>query len=48
MILLPHLTHWLQPLDVGLFGPLAGEYSKEISKLLQNGFRLVGITKRLF
>ena len=30
VILPPHSTHRLQPLDVGIFSPLAGIYLKEI------------------
>ncbi|EOA91203.1 uncharacterized protein SETTUDRAFT_75465, partial [Exserohilum turcica Et28A] len=30
----PHSTHRLQPLDVGMFGPLASAYSKELSNFL--------------
>lgn len=32
MIFPPHSTHTLQPLDVGLFSPLAKYYSKELDK----------------
>jgi hypothetical protein len=48
VILPPHSTHRLQPLDVGLFQPLATEYSKQISNLTATGFGLVSITKRVF
>ena len=30
LVLPPHTTHRLQPLDVGLFSPLANAYSKEL------------------
>ena len=33
-VLPPHSTHRLQPLDVGLFSPLATFYSQQIDKLL--------------
>ena len=48
MILPPHSTHWLQPLDVGLFSPLATTYSNEITKLMNDGFGYVLISKREF
>lgn len=32
LCLLPHVTHVLQPLDVGIFGSLAKEYKKIISR----------------
>jgi hypothetical protein len=48
MILPPHSTHHLQPLDVGFFQPLATEYSKQISTLMANSYRYVSMTKRTF
>ena len=48
MILPPHSTHRLQPLDVGLFQPLATEYSKQISTLMANSYGYVSMTKRAF
>jgi hypothetical protein len=47
-IMPPHSTHRLQPLDVGLFQPLATAYSKEITKLMSDGYGLVSMTKRIF
>ena len=47
-IMLPHSTHRLQPLDVGLFQPLATEYSKQISDLMSRSFGIVSMTKRMF
>ena len=47
-IMPPHSTHRLQPLDVGLFQPLATAYSKEISKLMSESYGLVSMTKRIF
>jgi hypothetical protein len=47
-IMPPHSTHRLQPLDVGLFGPLSTAYSDELDKLQHNGWSLVSMTKRLF
>ena len=37
-IMPPHSMHRLQPLDVGLFQPLATAYSKEITKLMSEGY----------
>jgi hypothetical protein len=48
LILPPHSTHRLQPLDVGLFSPLATAYSNQISKLMANSFGVVSMTKRMF
>ena len=36
-ILPPHSTHKLQPLDVGLFNPLATAYQKQLNNLMYNG-----------
>jgi DDE superfamily endonuclease len=44
----PHSTHRLQPLDVGLFSPLAHFYTQEIDKLLFESQGLTHITKRHF
>ena len=41
VLLLPHSSHLLQPLDVGVFGPLKKELSKVFSKLLSLGIRCV-------
>jgi hypothetical protein len=48
MILPPHSTHRLQPLDVSLFQPLATAYSQQISKLMSDSLGLVSMNKRLF
>ena len=48
MILPPHSTHRLQPLDVGLFGPLSAFYSTELDNLLAKSGGLVTMSKRLF
>jgi DDE superfamily endonuclease len=37
LILPPHSTHRLQPLDVGLFQPLAMAYTKQLNKLTFEG-----------
>ena len=48
VILPPHSTHRLQPLDIGLFSPLATYYTEEIDRLLFEGQGLVRMTKRDF
>jgi DDE superfamily endonuclease len=47
-VLPPHSTHRLQPLDVGLFSPLATFYSQQIDQLLTESQGLVRLTKRDF
>jgi hypothetical protein len=44
----PHSTHRLQPLDIGLFSPLATYYSQAIDKFLSESQGLVRLTKRDF
>jgi hypothetical protein len=44
----PHSTHSLQPLDVGIFSPLSGAYSKELEEFLHISLGLSHITKRDF
>jgi hypothetical protein len=44
----PHSTHRLQPLDVGLFGPLAQYYTQEIDRFMLEIQGLVNIIKRHF
>ena len=48
LILPPHTTHRLQPLDVGLFQPLSTYYSIEINKLMDETMGTIGMTKGLF
>jgi hypothetical protein len=48
LILPPHSTHRLQPLDLVLFLALSTAYSKQINSLLVKGLGLVSLTKRLF
>jgi DDE superfamily endonuclease len=48
IFLLSHSTHRLQPLDVGLFSPLANYYTQEIDRLITEGQGLVSISKRYF
>jgi hypothetical protein len=47
-VLPPHSTHRLQPLDVGLFSPLATYYSQQIDKLLAESQGLIRLSKRDF
>lgn len=47
-ILPPHSTHRLQPLDVGLFGPLSNYYSQAIDRLLVEGQGITYLSKRDF
>ena len=44
----PHSTHRLQPLDVGIFSPLATAYSSKIDALVQSSFGFSRATKRNF
>jgi hypothetical protein len=48
LILPPYTTYCLQPLDVGIFGPLAHFFSKQIRALLNRGDSLVRSNKALF
>jgi hypothetical protein len=48
LVLPPHTTHRLQPLDVGLFQPLATYYSQEVNQLMSKGLGYVQMSKRFF
>jgi len=48
LILPPYTTHRLQPLDVGLFGPLTTAYSWELERLMNEGESRVSMSKRFF
>jgi hypothetical protein len=48
LILPPHSTHRLQPLDVGCFLPLLTCYSTELDKVMEKSGGLVSFTKRMF
>ena len=48
MILPPHSTHRLQPLDVGLFSPLAVAYGIELATICAKSQGLTHMTKRDF
>jgi DDE superfamily endonuclease len=48
LILPPHTTHRLQPLDVGLFQPLSTNYSWELDQLMNESGGHVTMTKSFF
>ena len=48
LILPPHTTHRLQPLDVGLFQPLSTYYSTELNQLMHDSGGAVSMSKRFF
>ena len=48
LVLPPHTTHQLQPLDVGLFSPLAQHYSHELDAVMRNSLGITSITKHIF
>jgi DDE superfamily endonuclease len=48
LVLPPYITHRLQPLDVGLFSPLAKAYTKRLNAYTYGGLGWVSMTKRLF
>ena len=48
LILPPHSTHRLQPLDVGLFGKLSTAYSFLVDRWMAKSLRLVSMSKRIF
>ena len=48
LILPPHSTHRLQPLDVGLFSPLSNYYTQGLNELMFNSLNMVGMSKRSF
>lgn len=48
IILPPHSTHQLQPLDVGLFSPLSTKYTNELNMLMFNSLGLISMSKRVF
>ncbi len=48
LILPPHCTHQLQPLDVGFFGPLAAAYSKNLNILMHSSLGTVSMSKLMF
>jgi hypothetical protein len=48
LVLSPHTTHRLQPLNVGIFGPLAQAYSEIVLRLIQDSIGKVITSKALF
>ena len=48
LVLPPHTTHRLQPLDVGLFSPLAQHYSQQLDVVMRNSLGITSITKHIF
>ena len=48
LILPPHATHRLQPLDVSLFAPLARLYTNNLNDYTANSLGLVSLSKRSF
>jgi hypothetical protein len=44
-VLPPHATHTLQPLDVGMFGPLSTAYSTELSNYLYRSHGILPVQK---
>lgn len=40
LLLPPHTTHCLQPLDVGVFGPLAREWRKKVDEWSKMGYKI--------
>ena len=48
LILPPHTTHRLQPLDVSLFAALARYYTNGLNNLIANSYGMISISKRDF
>jgi len=48
LILPPHSTHKLQPLDIGIFQTLSTNYSIELDNMIAQGQGFTHISKRLF
>ena len=48
LILPPHTTHRLQPLDVGLFQPLSTYYSIELNTIMNDSVGMISMTKSFF
>jgi hypothetical protein len=48
MVFPSHSTHTLQPLDVGVFGPLSSYYSSELSRIQQQSQGLLSVRKSRF
>jgi hypothetical protein len=48
VVLPPHSTHRLQPLNVSVFRALAQAYSKALDDFIQNSYGFSSVTKRVF
>ena len=48
LILPPHTTHRLQPLNINLFGPLANFYTQNLNTISFNSLDIRTMTKRAF
>ena len=48
LILPPHSTHRLQPLDVSLFAPLARFYTNNLNSLIASSLGITSLSKRSF
>ena len=48
LVLPPHSTHRLQPLDVVLFGLLSTAYSNELNSFINKGLGITAMKKRHF
>ena len=48
LILPPHSTHRLQPLNVSLFAPLARYYTNGLNTLMMSSLGMVSMSKRAF
>ena len=48
LILPPHTTHRLQPLDVSLFAPLARDYTNGLNDMMFNSLGMTNMSKRAF
>ena len=47
-VLPSHSTHRLQPLNIGLFTPLAKSYTNELNTLMYRSLGMVSMSKRMF
>ena len=48
LVLPPHSTHRLQPLDISLFSPLATAYTNGLNKLMFDSLNMINMSKRTF
>jgi hypothetical protein len=48
LILLPHTTHRLQPLNIGLFQPLSITYSIALNRVIYESQSFTSMTKQIF